>query len=112
MPKRSNGHRSTAKEITKLKEDVAQLAQQLGSVADTATDETLEQVRVQMQRVKSGLDDIFIEAGDRSAEAMDAVRDVAESFSEAIEDTLHRRPLTTLALALGVGFVTGATWRR
>jgi ElaB/YqjD/DUF883 family membrane-anchored ribosome-binding protein len=108
----SNSQRSTAKEIAKLKEDVAQLALQLGNVADTAADGALDQIRAQVQRVRTSLDDVLTEAGDRGHEAADAVRDVAESFSEALEETVHRRPLTTLGLALGVGFLAGASWRR
>jgi ElaB/YqjD/DUF883 family membrane-anchored ribosome-binding protein len=114
MAKRSNGgsNSSTAKEIAKLRDDVAQLAVQLGAVTDTAADGALDQVRAQIQRVKGGIDDLFGEANDRGQDAADAVRDVAETLSDAVEDTLHRRPLTTLALALGAGFIAGATWRR
>jgi len=113
MAKRSSGSSgSTTKEIAKLREDVAQLAQQLGNVKDTATDGALDQVRAQIQRVKSGLDDLFAEATDRGQDAAEAVRDVAATLSDAVEDTMHRRPLTTLGLALGAGFIAGATWRR
>src|ERR1700694_6552 len=109
---RTSQRSSTAKEIDKLKDDLAQLAQQLSNVADTAADGALDQVRAQVQRVKNSMDEVFAEASDRGQEAAYAVRDVAESFSEALEETLHRRPLTTLGLALGVGFIAGATWRR
>jgi ElaB/YqjD/DUF883 family membrane-anchored ribosome-binding protein len=115
MAKRSNGRRtsaSTTREIAKLRDDLAQVAQQLGTVADKAADGALDQVRAQVQRVKGGIDELFAEASDRGQDAAEAVRDVTETFTEALEDTLHRRPLTTLGLALGVGFIAGATWRR
>jgi ElaB/YqjD/DUF883 family membrane-anchored ribosome-binding protein len=110
MAKRTNG--STTSEIAKLKDDVAQLAQQLGTVADTATEGALDQIRAQVQRVRSSIDDVLGQAGDRSHEAADAMRDVTESLTEAIEETVHRRPLTTLGVALGIGFIAGAAWRR
>jgi len=114
MAKRSNGSRNgaTTKEIAKLREDVAQLALQLGNVADTAADGALDQVRAQIQRVKGGLDELFAQASDRGQDAAEAVRDVAATLSDAVEDAMHRRPLTTLGLALGAGFIAGATWRR
>jgi ElaB/YqjD/DUF883 family membrane-anchored ribosome-binding protein len=45
-------------------------------------------------------------------EAVDAVRGVGEDVTDAIDDSLKRRPYTTLALALAIGFLFGATWRR
>jgi ElaB/YqjD/DUF883 family membrane-anchored ribosome-binding protein len=47
-----------------------------------------------------------------TGEAADAVRDVRDTFADAIEESVERRPYTTLALALGIGFVMGAMWRR
>lgn len=114
MAKRSNGSSNSraATDIGRLREDVAQLAAQLGSVADTAADGALDQVRAQIQRVKGGIDELFAEASDHGQDAAEAIRDVAATLSDAVEDTLHKRPLTTLGLALGVGFIAGATWRR
>ena len=40
------------------------------------------------------------------------MRDVTENFAEAVDESLRVRPLTTLALAVGLGFVFGAAWRR
>jgi ElaB/YqjD/DUF883 family membrane-anchored ribosome-binding protein len=47
-----------------------------------------------------------------TGEAADAVRDVRDTFADAIEESVERRPYTTVALALGIGFVMGAMWRR
>jgi ElaB/YqjD/DUF883 family membrane-anchored ribosome-binding protein len=112
MARRTSNGSATANEIAKLKDDVAQLAQQLGNVADTAADGALDQIRAQVQRVKTSIDGVLAQAGDRGNEAADAVRDVSESLTEALEETVHRRPFTTLGVALGLGFIAGAAWRR
>lgn len=109
MERQSDNYRATARELGKLKEDVAKLAQQLSNVTDSATEETLEKVRGQVLRVKSELSDVFGGFGDRSREA---ARDVGDTLSEAVGETVHQHPLTTLGLALGVGFLAGAAWRR
>ena len=44
--------------------------------------------------------------------APDAFRDVADTFGDAIEDSLKRRPYATLAMVAGIGFLFGAAWRR
>lgn len=112
MERQSDNYRATARELGKLKEDVAKLAQQLSNVTDSATEETLEKVRGQVLRVKSELNDVFGGVGDRGREAGMALRDVGDTLSEAVGETVHQHPLTALGLALGVGFLAGVAWRR
>jgi ElaB/YqjD/DUF883 family membrane-anchored ribosome-binding protein len=38
--------------------------------------------------------------------------EVADTFTDALDESISRRPYTTLAIALGIGFLLGATWRR
>ena len=45
-------------------------------------------------------------------DATEAAREVRDNFSDAIEESVQQRPFTTLAMALGIGFVIGAMWRR
>jgi len=40
------------------------------------------------------------------------VRDVSENFVEAIDESIKNRPYATLAIAVGLGFLFGTTWRR
>ena len=42
----------------------------------------------------------------------DAVREVGDTVVDAIDDSLRKRPYTTLAIAVGIGFLFGAAWRR
>lgn len=44
-------------------------------------------------------------------EAAYAVRDVAHNFGNALDDSLQKQPMTTLAMAVGVGFILGALWK-
>ena len=52
------------------------------------------------------------DAGAKGQEAVEAVREVGDTLLEAIDESLKKRPYTTLALAVGIGFLFGATWRR
>ena len=70
------------------------------------------EAKAQLRRIKENVDAIISGAGEKGREAREAVLDVTENFTDALEDSLQARPLTTLALAIGVGFVFGATWRR
>jgi ElaB/YqjD/DUF883 family membrane-anchored ribosome-binding protein len=52
------------------------------------------------------------DAQDKSREAVDAMREVSDKFVEAVDESIKNRPYTTLAMAIGLGFLFGATWRR
>ena len=51
-------------------------------------------------------------AQESGREAVDAFRDVADTFGDAIDDSLKRRPYATLAMVAAIGFLFGAAWRR
>ena len=57
-------------------------------------------------------DEALANAQDKGREAAGAVRDVSDNFVEAIDESLAKRPYTTLAIVAAIGFVFGATWRR
>jgi ElaB/YqjD/DUF883 family membrane-anchored ribosome-binding protein len=52
------------------------------------------------------------DASAKGQEAVNAVREVGDTMTDAIDESLRKRPYTTLALAVGIGFLFGATWRR
>jgi len=64
------------------------------------------------QRAKSSVDGVVSEAEQEAREAADAVREVADNFLQALDDSLKTRPYTTLALVAGVAFLFGSTWHR
>jgi hypothetical protein len=69
-------------------------------------------LRGAMQPDHGAINDLLAAADDRRQAAAKALRDVAETLSADITATIHRRPLTTLGLALCAGFVFGARRRR
>lgn len=85
-------------DVVKLTQQVAQLLAANGNVA--------------WRRAKKNIDGVVAGVEEKGAEAADAVRQVAETMTDALDDSIARRPYTTLALAVGLGFVAGAAWRR
>ena len=63
-------------------------------------------------KATSNVESMISDAQDKGMEAVDAVREVGDNMVDAIDESLKKRPYTTLALALGIGFLFGATWRR
>jgi ElaB/YqjD/DUF883 family membrane-anchored ribosome-binding protein len=93
------------KDIQNLRDDFARLAQQV-------TDIVANRGSAAWQRAKTGMDDAVADAQDKSREAVDAMREVSDQFVEAIDESIKNRPYTTLAMALGLGFLFGTIWRR
>ena len=48
---------------------------------------------------------------DQGREATEQVQEVAQNFKTAVDKAVKEQPLTTLAVAAGVGFVIGALWK-
>lgn len=66
--------------------------------------------RIESGSLKAG-DEIVI-MSERGSAMMGAAQDAASSIEESLEDMITQRPLATVGLALGLGFLIGVTWRR
>jgi ElaB/YqjD/DUF883 family membrane-anchored ribosome-binding protein len=92
-------------DLQALRDDVARLAQQIADIFAAKGGNAWRHAR-------SGVDEAIADVEDRGRDAIDAVREVGDNLAGAIDESLKQRPYTTLALALGIGFLFGASWRR
>ena len=79
------------KDLQMLRDDFSRLAQQMADIV-------ANRGNAAWQRARSGVDDVMSDAQDKGREAVD--------------ESIKNRPYTTLAMAIGLGFLFGATWRR
>jgi ElaB/YqjD/DUF883 family membrane-anchored ribosome-binding protein len=78
----------------------------------TGTASGNEQAAADMtERVAAQVESTVSELAERGREASRSVRDVADNFGSALDRSLERQPMTTLAMAVAVGFVLGALWK-
>jgi ElaB/YqjD/DUF883 family membrane-anchored ribosome-binding protein len=131
MSNTSGTFRETVRETVKDAKDAARESGKAASAASGDIQADLEALRSDVTRLGNQLADIFASRGgaawsrartnvegvmsDVSAkgqEAVEAVREVGDNVVDAIDESLKTRPYTTLALAVGIGFLFGATWRR
>ena len=92
-------------DLQSVQQDVAKLTRQLADFVGAKGSETLSQA-------KSNIDDAIASAQSKGSEAVGAVREVSDQMVDAIENSVKSRPYATLAVAIGLGFLLGATWRR
>jgi ElaB/YqjD/DUF883 family membrane-anchored ribosome-binding protein len=93
------------KDLQMLRDDFSRLAQQMADIV-------ANRGSAAWQRARSGVDGVMSDAQDKGQEAVDAMREVSDKFVEAVDDSIKSRPYTTLAMAIGLGFLFGAIWRR
>src|SRR6266700_1505286 len=63
---------------------------------------------VAWSRAKSNVEGVVSDVGAKGQEAIDAAQEVGDKVIDAIDESLKTRPYTTLAVALGIGFLFGA----
>lgn len=93
------------KDITALKDRITDA---LNAYADTAA----TQARRGYGDARSNVDTMVSDMSSRGSAAWDAAQDTAHSIEESLEDAIQQRPLVTIAVALGLGILIGAIWRR
>ena len=95
-----------------IQDDLAALRDDFGRLAEQVADIIANQGSKVWQRTRGTVGDVVSDAQDKGREAAGAVREVSDNFVDAIDESLTKRPYTTLALVAAAGFIFGATWRR
>ena len=92
-------------DLQALRDDVTRLATQISDIFAAKGN-------VAWSRAKANVEGVVSDVGAKGQEAIDAAQEVRDKVIDAIDESLETRPYTTLAVALGIGFLLGAIWRR
>jgi ElaB/YqjD/DUF883 family membrane-anchored ribosome-binding protein len=103
---------SLEEEIAAVKHDIAALTDQITDALNTFTGAASKQARRGYKQARANVDSAVDDMSERGSAMLDAAEQAAHSIGETLEDTVAQRPLATVALALGLGFLIGVTWRR
>jgi ElaB/YqjD/DUF883 family membrane-anchored ribosome-binding protein len=91
-------------DLDALRKDVSKLANEIADIMSSKGN-------VAWGRAKANVEGIMSDATAKGQEAVDAVKEVSDNMVGAIDESLKKRPYTTLALAVGIGFLLGITRR-
>jgi ElaB/YqjD/DUF883 family membrane-anchored ribosome-binding protein len=100
------------KDVTAVKNDISALTDQITDVLNSFAGTAQKQARRGYKQARANVDSAVDDMSERGSAMMDAAQDAATSLEESLEDVITQRPLATVGLALGLGFLIGATWRR
>jgi ElaB/YqjD/DUF883 family membrane-anchored ribosome-binding protein len=100
------------KDVTAVKNDIAALTDQITDALNNFAGTASKQARRGYKQARANAEAAVDDMSERGSAMMDAAQDAASSIEESLEDVITQRPLATVGLALGVGFLIGAMWRR
>ena len=100
------------KDVAAVKNDIAALTDQITDALNTFAGNAKKQARRGYKEARANVDSAVDDVSERGSAMMEAAQDAAHSIEETLEDVIAQRPLATVGLALGLGFLIGVTWRR
>jgi ElaB/YqjD/DUF883 family membrane-anchored ribosome-binding protein len=100
------------KDVAAVKNDISALTEQITDALNSFAGNAGKQARRGYKQARANVDSAVDDFSERGSAAMDAAQDAASSIEETLGDLIQERPLATVGLALGLGFLIGAVWRR
>jgi ElaB/YqjD/DUF883 family membrane-anchored ribosome-binding protein len=100
------------KEVAAVKNDISALTDQITDALNNFAGSAEKQARRGYKQARANVDSTVEDISERGSAMMDAAHDTVSSIEETLEDVVRQRPLATVGLALGLGFLIGLTWRR
>jgi len=100
------------KDLSAVKNDISALTDQITDALNTFTGSATKQARRGYKQAKANVDSVMSDVSERGNAALDAAQNAATTLEETLEDAIQQRPLATVGLAIGLGFLIGVTWRR
>jgi ElaB/YqjD/DUF883 family membrane-anchored ribosome-binding protein len=100
------------KEMTAMRNAIGDLSEQVADAASDIGAVAQSQARRGLKNARSHVNAMMSDASDRAGVVANAAQVQASSIGDTLQDVVEERPLSTVALALGLGFLIGVTWRR
>ena len=100
------------KDVAAVKNDISALTDQITDAINAFAGTAGKQARRGYKEARANVDSAVDDMSERGSAMMDSAYDAASSLEESLEDAITQRPLATVGIALGIGFLIGAAWRR
>ena len=100
------------KDVIAVKNDIAALTEQITDALNSFAGTASKQARRGYRQARAGAEQAVDDMSERGSAMMEAAQDAYGSIEETLEDAITQRPLATVGLALGIGFLIGVAWRR
>jgi ElaB/YqjD/DUF883 family membrane-anchored ribosome-binding protein len=100
------------KEMANMRDAIGGLSDQISDAASDIGSVAQEQARRGLKHARANMGSMVNDASDRLGVVANRAQSQASTLGDSLEDAIQERPLATLALAIGLGFLAGVVWRR
>src|ERR1700730_14265945 len=100
-------YESLEKDVTAVKNDISALTDKITDALNSFAGTAQKQARRGYKPARANVDSAVHEFSERGGALMVPAQDAASSIEETLEDVITQRPLATVGLALGLGFLLG-----
>jgi ElaB/YqjD/DUF883 family membrane-anchored ribosome-binding protein len=100
------------KEMANMRDAIGGLSDQISDAASDIGSVAQEQARRGLKHARANVGSMVNDASDRLGFVANRAQSQASTLGDSLEDAIQERPLATLALAIGLGFLAGVIWRR
>jgi ElaB/YqjD/DUF883 family membrane-anchored ribosome-binding protein len=100
------------KDLSAVKNDISALTDQVSDALNALTGTARKQARRGYKQARSNVDSVLSDVSERGNAALDAAQSAVTTIEDTLEEAIQQRPLATVGLAIGLGFLIGVTWRR
>jgi len=99
----------TKDNLQSLRDEFGALTAEVTKLMEASGHGSADELKHRISQVHAKFESAVSKAGDSGR---DAVHEFGENLSDTIEESLRERPIATLAMAVGLGFIIGIVMRR
>ena len=100
---------TTKENLQFLRDQFGALTADMARLVDASDQHGSDELKNRMSEIRAKFESAISEGGDGGR---DAIRELSENIADFVEESLRERPIATIALAAGLGFIVGAVLRR
>jgi ElaB/YqjD/DUF883 family membrane-anchored ribosome-binding protein len=100
---------TTKQNLQSLRDEFGALSADMARLMDSSDQRGSDELKNRMSEIRARFESAMSEGGDG---ARDAIRELGENAADFVEESLRERPIATIALAAGLGFIVGVALRR
>ena len=100
---------TTKHNLQSLRDEFGALAAEVTRLMENSDQHEADELKNRIDQVRAKFESAVSDVSDSSR---DAIHELSKNIADVVEESLRERPIATLALALGVGFIVGTALRR
>ena len=100
---------TTKHNLQSLRDEFGALAAEVTKLMEISDQHGADELKNRIDQVRAKFESAVSDVSDSSR---DAIHELSKNIADVVEESLRERPIATLALALGVGFIVGTALRR